>query len=812
MDHENRQPRTGPDGQNGGRREASPAPESAAPAKREDRPTPGAPGAEQKVGQPKAVPAPGKGPAEATAARAPSEAAKEPAAHAPSEAAKEPAAPEDGAVREPAAHAPNRTDKEAKGLTKESGPDPALGEEAQKAGEAPAKANPFKRPGSSRLTRRDGILMLIFTVGFALLNCWNLGSFSVPQTYWESQNNVSEIVLKLPEDQMLTEIWIYKNVTRNANLSADHDDDNYTYTLSVFFSELELLESEPDRIFTDEGGNRKTSQISLSNQSRTVNKQRSVGMFKWWGKEFRDAEGEPLYAHRYIGLRLRGPASAPEGGAGVRINEIVLLDQNGEIITPEFLLMPEEADAEHDAAKAFDEAELFPGTPSLKTDFYWDEIFFARTAYEISQGWSPSEITHPPLGKIILSWGISLFGMNPFGWRFMAVLFSVLLTPLAYFFGKKVFRRTLGAVLVCLLFALDGLHIVQGNIATVDTFVVFFIIAMYAAFLAFLEKDFLTEKPRKLFLPLGLSGVFFGMAASCKWTGIYAGGGLFILLCVALVKAFLRQRRDRSLTKAFWLRTLSAIAVCFVCFIGLGGGIYVLSYLPFLNAGQEGTLLEIFWRNQQYIWWHHAVHVPTTSNSNSSWWFLWPLNLSSCRFYNNDANLPDGIYARIHTFGVTATYWLCFAALVLAVIWMVRRKIKACRARDEKMIFPFPSPAFLLVMVGFLANYLPWVLIPRLTFTYHFYNAVPFYLCLGVGLLLWLRDNFRTPLTLTLGKRVRTVEAGQVAVFGILCAIGFNFLAFYPVFIGFPLPEMLANFMFRWVYFTGKFSGMALSF
>ena len=47
MDHENRQPRTGPDGQSGGRSEASPAPESAAPAKREDRPTSGAPGAAQ---------------------------------------------------------------------------------------------------------------------------------------------------------------------------------------------------------------------------------------------------------------------------------------------------------------------------------------------------------------------------------------------------------------------------------------------------------------------------------------------------------------------------------------------------------------------------------------------------------------------------------------------------------------------------------------------------------------------------------------------------------------------------------------------
>ena len=489
----------------------------------------------------------------------------------------------------------------------------------------------------------------------------------------------------------------------------------------------------------------------------------------------------------------------------------MLLDQNGEIITPEFLWTPQEADQEHDLVKAFDEPETLPETPSLKTDFYWDEIFFARTAYEIAQGWSPSEITHPPLGKIILSWGILLFGMNPFGWRFMAVLFSILLTPLSYYFGKKVFKRTFGAALVCLLFALDGMHIVQGNIATVDTFVVFFIIAMYTAFLAFWEKDFLTEKPWKLFLPLALSGIFFGMAASCKWTGIYAGGGLFVLLCVALVKAFLRQKKDPSLRKVFWRRSLGTVAVCFVSFILLGGSIYLLSYLPFLNAGQEGTLLEIFWRNQKYIWWHHAVHVPGTTNGNSSWWFLWPLNLSSCRFYNNAANLPEGMYARIHTFGVTTTYWLCFAALVLTVLWLIRRRIPACRAKDDQKHFPFPSPSLLLVMVGFCANYLPWVIIPRLTFTYHFYNAVPFYLCLGVGFLLWLSDNFRLSVNLSVGKRSFSVAAGNLAVFLILTIICLNFAAFYPVFIGFPIPELLADILFRGIRFFGKFTDMALT-
>ena len=33
-----------------------------------------------------------------------------------------------------------------------------------------------------------------------------------------------------------------------------------------------------------------------------------------------------------------------------------------------------------------------------------------------------------------------------------------------------------------------------------------------------------------------------------------------------------------------------------------------------------------------------------------------------------------------------------------------------------------PSPVFLLIAVGFASQYLPWVLVPRSTFIYHYFG------------------------------------------------------------------------------------------
>ena len=73
---------------------------------------------------------------------------------------------------------------------------------------------------------------------------------------------------------------------------------------------------------------------------------------------------------------------------------------------------------------------------------YFDEIYHARTAYEFLHGLPTYENTHPPLGKILISVGIAIFGMNPFGWRIMGTLFGIAMLPFLYLLWKKMTGNT----------------------------------------------------------------------------------------------------------------------------------------------------------------------------------------------------------------------------------------------------------------------------------------------------------------------------------------------------------------------------------
>ena len=131
------------------------------------------------------------------------------------------------------------------------------------------------------------------------------------------------------------------------------------------------------------------------------------------------------------------------------------------------------------AAALFDEQGTVPAMPTWYNSGYFDEIYHPRTAYEHIRGIYPYEITHPPLGKLIMSLGIQIFGMTPFGWRFMGALFGVGMLPLLYVFLKNLFGKTAVAACGTALFAFDFMHLTQTRIATIDTYGVFFILAMY---------------------------------------------------------------------------------------------------------------------------------------------------------------------------------------------------------------------------------------------------------------------------------------------------------------------------------------------
>ena len=135
-----------------------------------------------------------------------------------------------------------------------------------------------------------------------------------------------------------------------------------------------------------------------------------------------------------------------------------------------------------------DEQGVVPLYISYENSTYFDEIYHARTAYEHILQLEPYENTHPTLGKLIISVGIRIFGMNPFGWRFMGALFGVLMLPVLYHLLKQLFGKTLLCTAGVVLFAFDFMHFTQTRIATIDTYAVFFLLLMYDAMCCFCER------------------------------------------------------------------------------------------------------------------------------------------------------------------------------------------------------------------------------------------------------------------------------------------------------------------------------------
>ena len=86
------------------------------------------------------------------------------------------------------------------------------------------------------------------------------------------------------------------------------------------------------------------------------------------------------------------------------------------------------------------------------------------------------------------------------------------------------------------------MHFTQTRIATIDVFVTFFIILMYYFMFRYYELDWNEVGLKKTLVPLGLAGVCFGLGAASKWTGIYAGLGLAVLLFITLYQRIQDRR------------------------------------------------------------------------------------------------------------------------------------------------------------------------------------------------------------------------------------------------------------------------------
>ena len=425
------------------------------------------------------------------------------------------------------------------------------------------------------------------------------------------------------------------------------------------------------------------------------------------------------------------------------------------------------------AAQALvDEQQVVPAYTTYENSTYFDEIYHARTAYEHILGLEPYENTHPTLGKLIISLGIRIFGMNPFGWRFMGALFGVLMLPVLYHLLKQLFGRTRLCTAGTLLFAFDFMHFTQTRIATIDTYAVFFLLLMYDAMLVFLRRDLLRDSWKKLLPPLLACGVFTGLGIAAKWTAAYGALGLAALFFGKLLFTYWDARRRGEETVPLLMKCGKLCAWCCLFFLALPFGIYFGAFLPITTLSHNaGNLWGAFWNYQVTMFRYHSTLEAT--HSFASPWYEWPLDIRPIWYFAGDTQ--EG-YSTISAFGNPLLWWAGIPALgAAACLWWKER-------------FRWAG----LVLAGFLSVYLPWVLVPRLTFIYHYFTAVPFLvvaLC-GVFSLLYQRGGFARQFTFPGGIQCSGATL-LLAAFTAACLL--LFAVYFPVLSGSPTTRDYAN-------------------
>src|SRR5699024_2164549 len=88
---------------------------------------------------------------------------------------------------------------------------------------------------------------------------------------------------------------------------------------------------------------------------------------------------------------------------------------------------------------------------------------------------------------------------------------------------------------------------------------------------------------------------------------------------------------------------------------------------------------------------------------------------------------------------------------------------------------------YVMVIVAFASQFLPWVLVPRSTFIYHYFASVPFIIIASVLMLNWIRS--------------KSDAAFKAAAITLMVAALVLFIAFYPLESGLPVARSYAQYL-----------------
>jgi predicted membrane-bound dolichyl-phosphate-mannose-protein mannosyltransferase len=288
---------------------------------------------------------------------------------------------------------------------------------------------------------------------------------------------------------------------------------------------------------------------------------------------------------------------------------------------------------------------------------------------------------HPQLVKLIIAAAIDVFGDGPFAWRVGSLIFGSLAILGMFALALAAGAPRWCAVLAATLMAADNLMVVHGRIATLDIYVVAFMVSAAAAYL----------RGRPI-----VAGVLLGLGTTAKLVAPY------LLLALLLVE-LLRHRRQGLRAAAVALAELTMVAT--------GAYVAVLAafdriappYDPQTGRTITGGPIDHTERILSYAAAQTSPHGPQGIASYPWDWFA---DLRPINYLNVTVTSGSSRTATVHFLGLISPPILAFAvpALVLAALaaWRGGREDAVAVGWFLGTWLPFAASSLILQRTSYL--------------------------------------------------------------------------------------------------------------
>lgn len=551
-----------------------------------------------------------------------------------------------------------------------------------------------------KLNKLDIFFILLISGIYAIICLCCLGSFKIPNTYWQPYDDDTSVVIKVDSDKTYDTISL---------IGGEGDNNNNLDTYQIGMKDINIYGSNDD--------NEYILIHTISDYS-----------FMQYYSFLVDT------SYSYIKIEVDNKNQV--------INEIGIFNSNDKQLLPLSIYHDDYNDTNYPASLLIDEQDKFNTDPTYMDETYFDEIYHVRNAIEIVNGQFMYPSVHPLLGTNIIAFFILLFGNNPFAWRIGGVLFSIAMLPIVYLLSKRLFNTTRYCTISTLLFALDFMHLTTARIATLEPFSIFFIILMYYFMSLYFYTSFLDTKFLQQLIYLLACGISTSLAIATKWTGCYSAVGIAIIFFINFgtrIKEYLIAKKKfkqkiyvDNIEEKLCHKIINYYPRYLIITIIFNILVFIL--LPILTY-LFVHIIDHIWRDSfsisnmikqiQYTYNYH-INLQATHPFQSQW-YQWILNIRPIWYYiKRIDNYAYSITCMSHPLITLA----CFSSLIYSIYLYIRHKAKIT--------------SLTIIFIGFLSALLPWMLVQRCVFAYHFYPSTLFYILILVYMIRYLELKYKT--------------------------------------------------------------------